>query len=194
MDLLGIKDSTASRPSLISSMWSLQVQQPQDANTIMDIQMGSQQSLPEILNSTIMDTQFGYPMEQTSSIRPSKSLSELSQYCKDSRMMHIHEAPSFIWKRGQDPHGRPPPPTLSTSTVSSYRNDSTSTLSRQQRRLCEWLERLNCADDRSIGAGRGRGLAVSPTQPAAVGFDGAGGQMSGSGGTASFAKQTPMQH
>ncbi|KAI6215575.1 hypothetical protein M3Y94_00401100 [Aphelenchoides besseyi] len=178
MDLLGIKDNTASRPSLISSMWSLQVQ-PQQETMIVDVQMGSQQSLPEVLNSsTIMETQYGSPMDQNSKIRPSKSLTELSQFFKDSRLLRIHEAPSFIWKR--ESQGK---------CSSSYRNDNSS-ISRQQkeRNICEWLERINCNDDRSVGAGIGRGMAISPTTPGSSNV-----QMSGATGS-TFSKQTPMQH
>jgi hypothetical protein len=68
-------------------MWSLQVQPQvdkiriknilfqQDATTIMDVQMGSQQSLPD-LPTTAMDIDCsGVGVEQSGSLRPSKSLS-----------------------------------------------------------------------------------------------------------------------
>ncbi|KAI6177489.1 hypothetical protein M3Y97_00913200 [Aphelenchoides bicaudatus] len=182
MDFLGIKDSTASRPSLISSIWSLQVQPQQDATTIVDIQMGSQQSLPELLTAANqMSTEYSNTgigaQDQLNQLRPSKSLSELSQFCKDSRMFQIHEAPSFVWRR------------QSTQQQPQLRSLQQQDLSRQQkeRNICEWLEQLNCNEDQQK-----RQSAVSPTTNFA--FSGQLGSPASALSSQKPPKPTAMQH
>src|SRR5688572_7863022 len=85
MDLLGIRDNTASKPSLISSIWSLQVQPQQDTTTVMDMQVGSQQSLPQIdigvhrSDDELNESEALFRHNDTT-LRPSKSLSGLFNF------------------------------------------------------------------------------------------------------------------
>ncbi|CAD5222284.1 unnamed protein product [Bursaphelenchus xylophilus] len=134
MDLLGIRENTASRPSLISSIWSLQVQTQQEPTSL---ELGSQQSLPPLPENVAESSS----NENSNQLRHTKSLSELHMLFRDDEKgCRIQEAPSFVWRK-ENPQN----------------NETKITKQQKERNITEWLQQLQFNDSQAMST------SVSPT-------------------------------
>ncbi|KAI1716907.1 hypothetical protein Ddc_10038 [Ditylenchus destructor] len=180
MDLLNTQEG-ASRPSLISSLWSLQVQLQNEPNPIgEEMTGGSQQSLPDIMMNDCSNTvpapqefmdynHVTHHCNHTSGFRSVKSLSDLnslqSTACTGPSTSGIQVSPLFT-KPGDRP-GIEDDDIDDNSALLSGRPKSFSIqqdqhylmmgLSRQQKNIdvCQWLQKLE------IGSGNS---SINPEQ------------------------------
>ncbi|CAD5217455.1 unnamed protein product [Bursaphelenchus okinawaensis] len=137
MDLLGIRENTASRPSLISSIWSLQVQTQQEP-TNLELPTGSQQSLPQLLENAPTTSN-----DDGNGLRHTRSLSELnSLFRDDEKGCRMQEAPSFVWQKD-----------------TSQCAENKITKQQKEKNICEWLQKLQFNE----GVSQAMSTSVSPT-------------------------------
>uniref|UniRef100_A0A915D567 Uncharacterized protein n=1 Tax=Ditylenchus dipsaci TaxID=166011 RepID=A0A915D567_9BILA len=174
MDLLNIQDGTAaSRPSLISSLWSLQVQLQNEPGTMNeDINAtGSQQSLPEqlMMNSgdqSAEQMEFNYnstaQQQSQTSFRSVKSLSDLNSLVMvpttsayqmsplgDKELYKCLEDQGSVHNSGQLSSRLP-----KSSSVEQEQQHAMMGISRQQKNnnICQWLQKLDLNNASNTGS------------------------------------------